>query len=210
MEDLKQDFIKTVLSLKEIPQSPKWHPEGDTLEHVKFIMYGLTFFENDAASVLSVQEAEFLMWVALFHDLGKIDTFSVDDNGIPHAYGHEKYAKSYIDKYEDIIPSFIDIDKLKKFCYFHMKAHQYMGTQMRETKKEAFRDQFDDRDFFLLMTFESCDSANVMYQRLRRTPEHLSIGYLEPVEFYEAIRSEVPWSSEEDFVSLLKLMMSKN
>lgn len=205
MTDKKQQFIKTILSLKDIPQSPKWHPEGDTLEHIKFITYGLTFFEE--SGIISSEEAEFLTWVAFFHDLGKIDTFTVDKDGTPHAYGHEKYAKEYIKKFEDIIPDTIDVEKLKEFCYFHMKAHQYMGTQMRETKKEIFRDRFEERDFFLLMTFESCDSSITMYERLRRTPEYLPIGYLEPIEFYDEIRHTIPWSSDEDFSELINLMI---
>lgn len=202
---LKQKFIDTILSLEDIPQSPKWHPEGTTLSHVKFIIYGLTFKED--MNILTDTETELLTWTALFHDLGKIDTFSVDKNGVPHAYGHEKYAKEYIDKFRELIPDNIDVELLKEFCYFHMKAHQYMGTKMRETKKEAFRDQFDACDFHTLMTFESCDSSMTLYDMLRRTPEHLSVGYLEPIDFYNEIRPSVPWSDDEDFVELIEIMM---
>lgn len=69
-----EEFIETILSLKDIPQSPKWHPEGDTLEHVKFIIHGLHVkFRHD---FISLEEREFLTLVALFHDLGKIDTLT--------------------------------------------------------------------------------------------------------------------------------------
>jgi len=205
MTDLEIEFIETILSLKDIPQSPKWHPEGDTLEHVKFIIYGLTFKEEQG--IITKEEVELLTWVALFHDLGKIDTFTVDDNGVPHAYGHEKYAKDYINRFREVIPDHIDINLLRGFCYFHMKAHQYMGTKMRVTKKEAFRDQFDVCDFFTLMTFESCDSSLTMYEMLRRTPEYLDIGYLEPIDFYNEVRPSMPWSDDEDFLELITGMM---
>lgn len=206
-DKLKQEFIDTVLSLKDIPQSPKWHPEGDTLEHLKFIMYGLVLKEEK--KILTEDEVHFLFWVTMFHDLGKIDTFSVDEKGVPHAYGHESYAKDYIDKFEEIIPDYVDIDKLKTFCYYHMKAHQYMGTQMKETKKVAFRDMFDPIDFHLLMSFESCDSSLTMYESLRREPDHLDVGYLEPIEFYDEIRSDVPWSDEEVFVEMMIQMIDE-
>lgn len=203
-EDL---FIDTILSLKDIPQSPKWHPEGDTFEHIKFIMYGLTYIEEIGS--INADEAEFLHWVALFHDLGKIDTLTFDEEGNPHAYGHEKYAKRYIEKFEDLIPDWIDIDKLKKFCRWHMKAHQYMGTQMREVKKEMFRDSFEERDFYLLMIFESCDSSLTLYETLRRTAEHLRIGYLEPIEFYDSIRGNDNFFTEEDVAEIIKLMINR-
>lgn len=203
MTDIKTEFIQTVLSLKDIPQSPKWHPEGDTLEHIKFIIHGLVTKEREG--MLNAKEVDFLTWVALFHDLGKIDTFSMDDNGTPHAYGHENYAKRYIEKFQDSIPDEIDVDKLKMFCKYHMKAHQYMGTQMRETKKKIFRDQFSPYDFYLLMVFESCDSSLNLYERLRRLPEFVSIGYLEPIEFYDEIRNEIAFSDEEDLVQFLNL-----
>lgn len=204
MTDLKTDFIETLLSLEDIPQSPKWHPEGNTLEHVKFIIYGLTFKEE--MRIITPEEAEFLTFVALFHDLGKIDTFTVDEKGIPHAYGHENYAKEYIEKYQDLLPDSLDVEKLKKFCKYHMKAHQYLGTQMRETKKVAFRDKFDEDDFHLLMTFESCDSAHTLYDMLRRTPEHVSVGYMEPIEFFDEIRVSVPWFDNEVFVQMFEGM----
>jgi len=182
----KQEFVKKVLQLEEIPQSPKWHPEGNTLEHVKFIIYGLHLKKD--FGFISYKEYEFLTWVALFHDLGKIDTLTFDDDGNPHAYGHEYKAERYIDGYQNIIDDDIDIDKLKKFCLKHMKAHLQAGNKMRMSKKKEFRKSFSQKDFYLLMTFESCDSSHNLYEFLRRTPIHFEQVHLSPIEFYNERR----------------------
>lgn len=185
---MKNEFIETILKLKEVPQSPKWHPEGDTFEHIKFIIFGLWI--NLYHGYISNDEYEFLTWVALFHDLGKIDTLTFDDNGNPHAYGHEYKARGYINKFNESIPAYIDIEKLKKFCESHMKAHLMMGDKMRVSKKEAFRDSFDtERDFYLMMVFESCDSSITLYESLRRDEMFINECYLPPIEFYNSIRA---------------------
>jgi len=188
----KRKFIEKVLQLEEIPQSPKWHPEGNTLEHVKFIIYGLTVKKN--YGMISYKEYEFLTWVALFHDLGKIDTLTFDDDGNPHAYGHEYKAERYIDNFYDVIPQHIySVDKgmLKKFCEKHMKAHLMVGTEMRVTKKEAFKDEFTDTGFYLMMMFERCDSVHTLYEFLRRDQRFVDKCYLEPIEFYDEIRENM-------------------
>lgn len=199
----KEQFIETVLSLEDIPQSPKWHPEGNTLEHVKFIIYGLNFKES--YGFISDTEYQFLTWVALFHDLGKIDTLTFDDNGNPHAYGHEYKAENYIKKFEEIIPTNINIGHLHELCRKHMKAHLMVGDKMREFKKIRFRDEFsNERLFYLMMVFESCDSAHTLYDFLRRDEKFVDRCYLSAIDFYNEIRNDMEEFYNYDFEQWLK------
>ena len=45
-------------------------------------------WEHTARAVESVENDPVLRWTMLLHDLGKPDTFSVDENGTGHFYGH--------------------------------------------------------------------------------------------------------------------------
>ena len=45
-------------------------------------------WEHTARAVEAVENQSVLRWTMLLHDLGKPDTFTVDDNGAGHFYGH--------------------------------------------------------------------------------------------------------------------------
>lgn len=69
--------------LKEVPQSPKHHPEGDVWNHTMLVI--------DEAARLKARSKDPLvfMWAALLHDIGKADTTSSKKGRIT-AYNHEK------------------------------------------------------------------------------------------------------------------------
>ena len=59
-------------------------------------------WEHTARSVGAVENIPVLRWTMLMHDLGKPDTFTVDENGAGHFYGHFREsvskAKSIMDR----------------------------------------------------------------------------------------------------------------
>lgn len=69
--------------LKETPQSPKHHPEGNVWNH--------TMMVTDAAAQLKKGSSneQVFMWAALLHDIGKPGTTKTR-NGKITAYNHEK------------------------------------------------------------------------------------------------------------------------
>lgn len=71
--------------LKNCPQNPKWHGEGNAWEHTKRVC-------EEAVKIFCGRNkdsnARALLTSALFHDIGK-GTTSFEKDGIWHSYGHE-------------------------------------------------------------------------------------------------------------------------
>ncbi|MCR5089147.1 MAG: HD domain-containing protein [Oscillospiraceae bacterium] len=66
-----------------VPQSPKYHPEGDVWTHTMLVL-------NHAAALRGRTEQPLsLMLSALCHDFGKSTSTSVTEDGAIHAIGHE-------------------------------------------------------------------------------------------------------------------------
>lgn len=131
-------------------QNPKYHLEGNCDKHIELVFnYAKKHYIGDND----------LLLCAIFHDLGKVDTFKPHKvTGLPTSYGHEKHANKYIDMFFDL---YTDVstnkDKIKEICSNHMKAHLYKdGSLSKPSKREAFENlkYFDD-----IMKFSACDDG---------------------------------------------------
>lgn len=74
-EDLKKQLLRNVY----INENPKWHPERNSLVHIKIVMSrGIETGDQD------------LITAALYHDIAKFDTVSFNKQGWPTSLGHDK------------------------------------------------------------------------------------------------------------------------
>jgi hypothetical protein len=74
-EDLKKKLLRNVY----INENPKWHPERNSLVHIKIVMSrGIETGDQD------------LITAALYHDIAKFDTVSFNKVGWPTSLGHDK------------------------------------------------------------------------------------------------------------------------
>ena len=83
-----------------------------------------------------------MIMAALFHDLGKMDTYKINPKtGQPTAYGHEDVSTDYVEKFRDWIDSFegTDIDEIKYLVKNHMKVKPSTWEAMKDTKKEPIK-----------------------------------------------------------------------
>ncbi len=60
-----------------VEQPPQFHPEGDVFEHTMQLLKHIAYPNPEVG------------WAALLHDVGKPVCRTVDENGIPHFYGHD-------------------------------------------------------------------------------------------------------------------------
>lgn len=86
-KELHPDFPR----LMETPQEPEWHPEGNVWVHTMMTV-------DEAAKIirreqLDSQKALPIMLAVLCHDLGKIETTYIDENGRIVSPKHEPYGK---------------------------------------------------------------------------------------------------------------------
>jgi len=133
-----EDLIRSMpIELKDLffkqwgaKQSKKWHPEGNTLKHIIIVLRrAYRNFPDDPNLIMA----------ALFHDLGKMDTYAINPKtGEPTAYGHEYKSTDYVDKFKEWISSFEDVnlEDVKYIVKNHMKVKPRTWDEMRPAKKE--------------------------------------------------------------------------
>ena len=99
--------------LKNVPQDKEFHPEGNVWNHTKLVI-------DTAAKIKGfADDDKFLMWSALFHDVGKIDTTEFV-NGRYRSYNHDKVGKKIT---YDILNNYMDendAENIAEIVSFHM------------------------------------------------------------------------------------------
>lgn len=115
------EILPELYATINVPQDPKWHPEGDVYEH--------SLQSLDAAADLdydSDNEKLILMWSALCHDLGKVSTTKFVD-GKYISYEHEsegaKLAKSLLKR---ITENHDLIESVCRLILYHMQPGQFI------------------------------------------------------------------------------------
>ena len=128
-DELKQLLFKQWYT----KQNPKWHPEGNSLKHILVVVKRSYYhFPDDPNMIMA----------ALFHDLGKMDTYGINPKtGQPTAYGHEYKSVEYINRFSDWIKTFegTNIDEIKYLVHNHMKVKPSTWDIMKEPKKEVIK-----------------------------------------------------------------------
>lgn len=100
---------KQLLSNVYINENPKWHPERNSLVHIKIVASrGLSTGDND------------LVDTALFHDIAKFDTVSFNSQGWPTSLGHDR-------KGAESAKSAGKNDTVIYVCNNHMKIKGWQG-----------------------------------------------------------------------------------
>lgn len=135
-----KDYIDKCSS---VPQSPKWHPEGDVNIHNR-IVYNRAVKHGDINLILA----------AFFHDLGKVDTTALNKRGSYSAHGHEYVSAKLAEKYKDWINSFkfgpqqADGDKVYNIVKDHMRIKHM--PEMRKSKQVEMQSLpwFDELNIF--------------------------------------------------------------
>lgn len=121
-------YFPELQALINLPQSPKWHPEGDVWTH--------TLMALDAmATLLSDDEKQNIkyMWAILCHDLGKATTTTIDESGNIRSIGHEQagivLAQSFMRRLtneESLIESLIPLIE------HHLKPSQFYRAHSKD------------------------------------------------------------------------------
>jgi len=106
--------------LKEVPQSPKHHPEGNVWNHTMLVVDEAARKKEKSADPVA------FMWAALLHDIGKTET-TKDDGGKITAYNHDRVgalrAGEFLKEFLDVnIPAEKAlIDRITALVRWHMQ-----------------------------------------------------------------------------------------
>ena len=130
IKNLPNELKELLFKQWDAKQNPEWHPEGNTLKHIIVVIKrAYHHYPDDPNMVMA----------ALFHDLGKIDTYKINPKtNQPTAYGHEDKSTDYVEKFKDWIESFegMDVEEIKYLVKNHMKVKPSTWDQMKDKKKE--------------------------------------------------------------------------
>lgn len=120
MEVLSKELMWPLFAMVEategVPQSEKWHPEGDVLQHTMQVME-FAFRESSDID---------LVVAAMVHDVGKTLTNRVDGKKVT-AYAHEAVGA-------EMVKSFVSVKTLF-LVEQHMRVHTWLNGQMRKVSK---------------------------------------------------------------------------
>ena len=95
---------------------------------------------------------------ATFHDVGKLFTQKIDDQGIAHYYSHDSIGTYYLISHLPLIAysgtTWDDIFEILFYVNWHMKAHKELRTEKAEKK---YRKLFGDNRYEKLLKFADYD-----------------------------------------------------
>jgi len=88
-----EEIIPEMVKLKGLAQPLKYHNEGDVWDHSIMSIDSLREEEIDPNPLRAKEPDLALKWATIFHDIGKYDTFSIDDERIRYDGHAEKGAE---------------------------------------------------------------------------------------------------------------------
>lgn len=93
---------------------------------------------------------------AKLHDIGKLFTQSIDENGVAHYYNHDSIGTYYLASHLNLMRGndWDDIFEVLFYVNYHMRAHRDFKSPKAEKK---YRNIFGDELFDRLMIFGQCD-----------------------------------------------------
>ncbi len=142
MEFIPIDLSDYILTMKNVPQDPEWHKEGNVYNHTEIVV-NKAFKYNDIDLILA----------ALYHDNGKDRTTYTDEEGKVRSGGHEEKSVEVVDMYEKWIKNAGgNFGIIRNIVKYHMviKIPGQMGRKLK-----SFIESSDFYDKLLL--FSKCD-----------------------------------------------------
>lgn len=114
-EFFKEYPFSMLSRLKEVPQSPKHHPEGNVWNHTMLVV------DEAARKKEKSSNPCVFMWAALLHDIGKADTTNHDKGRIT-AYNHEKVGAEQAEEFlKDFIEEKTMVRQITALIRWHMQ-----------------------------------------------------------------------------------------
>lgn len=146
--------INKIFRLKKIDQNPKFHPEGNVLNHVFMVVDKASELKNKSSNPLA------FMWAALLHDIGKLTTTRVRKGRIT-SYNHdiegEHISKEILDKLTDDIDFKYIVTKLVKY---HMQP-LFFDKNLPFFKCDEMLNEVDYKEVALLSTCDRLGRGNM-------------------------------------------------
>jgi hypothetical protein len=140
------ELKERILNLKNVEQRLDYHPEGNCLNHIKIVFNRCLKF-NDLN----------LLFISMFHDVGKDKTSIKNEAGLIQSAGHEDISADLVWEYRAFIQDLGgDWRAIHEVVLYHMRIKPWdsmnKGTQnkLRELKNFDLLWKFSKSDLMLL------------------------------------------------------------
>ena len=141
---LLEHVFPEIYAMIDLPHSPDNHPEGGVYDHTISALRKQT--SQDATKNMCV----------LFHDIGKINTHSVDADGAHHYYNHSNTCSPLIEELAVRMKFDTNLKDAMILCASkHMKFH-FLGKE----KERKIIDLMNNNHFEVLYTVAECDTKS--------------------------------------------------
>jgi hypothetical protein len=134
-----QKLLPELDGIEQYLHSPKYHPEGNLLEHYCLAFDTLAKLMKDY--VIDEHTTHVVVWSLLFHDIGKPDCAKLNEEENFHSFikhesrGGDIFAMLYADMMKDYNPSTIEWIIRQHTNYWNIKKH---GKSLAMANHEAF------------------------------------------------------------------------
>lgn len=140
---LKKEFPYLSV-LKNVEQDLRHHPEGSVFNHTMMVIDLCAKLKDDAFCPF-----EFML-SALLHDIGKVYTRSVDNDGKVHFYHHDETGANMIDRLYFINNPSVKL-YVKNMIYYHMRCNNFIRNNPTDRAfRRLFRKAYCPNDLILL------------------------------------------------------------
>jgi hypothetical protein len=134
-----QKLLPELDGIEEYLHSPKYHPEGNLLEH--YCLAFDTLIEILEGARYEPETERIIAWSLLFHDIGKPDCAKLNEEENFHSFikhesrGGDIFAMLYADMMKDFNPNTIEWIVREHTNYWNLKKH---GKSVAMAKNHAF------------------------------------------------------------------------
>lgn len=166
-------IIPELCSLKGLAQPKQYHQEGDVWDHSLMALNALTDEDLSPDPLPANTPSLELKWAVLLHDIGKYETFSIDNERIRYDHHAEVGAQISVEIFERLKYSRKFIEKVKWLIGHHM-----MIVQLMEMPDGRRRHWFLMPDFPDLLEVYRADALGItptdmsLYQSLLKLYRH--------------------------------------
>ncbi|MBN1040095.1 HDIG domain-containing protein [Clostridium botulinum] len=108
--------LSMIKDLKEVPQNPKYHPEGNVFIHTMMVV------DEGAKRREISNDKRIFMWTLLLHDIGKKPTTKIR-KGRLISYDHDKVGAEMAEEFLNYFNENKDVvDYVRKLIRWHMQS----------------------------------------------------------------------------------------
>lgn len=176
-----QQVLPEISCMKGLEQDPQYHPEGDVFEHTMNVL--------DRAPSTSIGGWKHLRWAALLHDVGKVPTAELAEEGRWFTFhGHEKEGAEMIPEIGSRLrwPNWMS-RRIKKMTRHHMYP-LHIASELEDGEvPDRLRRRFQSKVGDILGDMEALCKADAKHRRpegvwglfepLEEPPERVLTGY---------------------------------